>query len=159
MVQGQPIIIQCNDRDTANLYNSEQKLLLQIHSSGDLQIKVPTLNHEPGEYVITIENTEGELTQIIPLRIQGLFEKESRIQTLQEQIALVDKVITAKLSDDQGVLISLSINSKNLVYSSLADLTLLVDSLRAQLNAAIQKENRKKGRAPFKQIKLILNRG
>jgi len=156
--KGSRLEIPANDTDKVKLFNDSETLLDEFVSDSD-SVCVQTTKYEPGKYYAVVETAQGDLINIFPVNIIGLFEKENRISTLKEQIALVDKVITAKLSDDNGVLQQLSINSKTLVYSAMADLIALVDSLRAQLNAEIQKENRKKGKAPFKQIKLVLNRG
>lgn len=148
-----------NGDDTVTLFDETEKALIEVHANNINPVEVPTSAREPGKYHAVVETASGDLIDVYPVKIIGLFEQESRIDTLKEQIALIDKVITAKLSDDNGVLTQLSINNKTLVYSSMQDLIALVGSLREQLNAAIHKENRKKGKAPFKQIKLVLNRG
>lgn len=148
-----------NGNDTITVYQEDEIPLFEIHADDNNPVDVHTNDLEPGKYYAVVKSADGDLLSVHPIKVIGIFEKENRIDTLKEQIALVDKVITAKLSDDNGVLQQLSINSKTLVYSSMADLIALVGSLREQLNAAIHKENRKKGKAPFKQIKLVLNRG
>lgn len=148
-----------NGDDTVTLFDDSEKALVEVHANNFNPVEVPTSIREPGKYYAVVETATGDLISIHPVKIIGLFEQENRIDTLRDQINLIDKVITAKLSDDNGVLTQLSINSKTLVYSSMAELVALVDSLRAQLNAEIQKKNRKNGKAPFKQIKLVLNRG
>lgn len=159
IIKGQAIIFDAPENaNTANLIDSSGKYILQVHGTANGVVEVPTISDEvkSGKYVVTVVDAEGALLAVQPVKIRGLFEKENRADTLREQISLLDKVITAKLSDDQGVLQQLSINNKTLVYSTLADLIALVDSLRAQLSNEIEKANRKKGKAPFKQIKLIL---
>jgi len=155
-VVGQPVEVDSTGIVTVSLYDTNENELLKIPTNETTTVKVPTSNLAPGNYFVVVKNEHEEPIEIIPVRIRGLFEQESRIETLQEQINLIDKVITAKLSDSDGVLQQLSINNKTLVFSSLGELTLLVDSLRKQLNAEIAKEQRKKGKAPFKQIKLVL---
>ncbi|WP_034455785.1 hypothetical protein [Buttiauxella noackiae] len=159
VIKGQSIIFDAPENaNTANLLDSDEKYILQVHGVTNGLIELPTASDEikSGKYVVTVEDANGVLLAVQPVKIRGLFEKENRAETLREQISLLDKVITAKLSDDQGVLQQLSINNKTLVYSTLADLIALVDSLRAQLSNEIEKANRKKGRAPFRQVKLIL---
>lgn len=159
VVKGQNIFLDpIPNANTAIVYNDKEFPVEEVLLIPDATIGIPTTSDKitTGNYKIVIVNQELQIIMIQPVKIRGLFEKENRADTLREQISLLDKVITAKLSDDQGVLQQLSINNKTLVYSSLADLIALVDSLRAQLGNEIEKANRKKGKAPFKQIKLIL---
>nr|DAF38821.1 MAG TPA: hypothetical protein [Caudoviricetes sp.] len=143
------VTVMTEDEQKKNKYSADETLIVQIS----------TVDFELGQYYVVTESAKGDLLDIQPFKVIGLFEKESRKDTLKQQIDLLDKVISAKLSESEGVLQQLSINNKTLVYSSLSELTLLVDSLRKQLNAEITKEQRKNGEAPFKQIKLVLNRG
>lgn len=159
VIKGQTITFDApGNANTASLIGTDENYILEVHGVVNGLIEVPTTSDKvtSGKYVVTVEDSNGVLLTVQPVKVRGLFEKENRAETLREQINLLDKIITAKLSDDQGVLQQLSINNKTLVYSTLADLIALVDSLRAQLSNEIEKANRKKGKAPFKQVKLIL---
>ncbi len=156
--QGQLLPVECVQGDKIQIGN-DQEIFFETVAAIDNPVLQHTDKFPLGSYTIVISNHNGVLRSLQPIRVLSVFAPESRIDTLRRQINAVDKVIEAKLNDDNGALQSLSINNKTLVYTSLNELVLLGDSLRSQLNAAIQKENRKKGKAPFKQIKLKLNRG
>ncbi|MDM2792502.1 hypothetical protein OGY20_09935 [Citrobacter sp. Cpo114] len=157
--KGQPITFDNPpDSESFSVIDETEQTLLTLDNNHDSIISISSTQLEKGKYLITALNSAGDIVQIIPLNVIGLFDKEDRIDTLREQISLIDKVIFAKLSDDQGVLTQLSINNKTLVYSSLVDLTALSDSLRTQLAQAVRAKRAKQGKSPMTAIKIKFTR-
>lgn len=157
--KGQPITFEgLTEAESFSVIDQNEKTVLAQTNHGDQFINISSTQLETGEYLIVALNHSGDILQITPLKVIGLFEKEDRVDSLRIQLELIDKVITAKLSDDQGVLTQLSINSKTLVYSSLADLVALSDSLRTQLAQAVRTKRAKQGKGPLTAIKIKFTR-
>jgi len=156
--KGQPITILAESGDIVSLVDQLEIVLKRTESTTDQEISISTNDLNPDKYLVTVESATGDLVQMMPIKVMGLFEKEDRVDSLRNQLELLDKVIQAKLSDDQGVLTQLSINSKTLVYSSLADLVALSDSLRTQLAQAIRTKRTKQGKSPMTAIKIKFTR-
>lgn len=157
--KGQPITFDGQeDAESFSVIDDNETTLYAKTNSGEPVITIPSGQLPPGKYLITSLNHSGDIIRIIPLKVIGLFEKEERIDILREQLTLIDKVISAKLADDQGVLAQLSINSKTLVYSSLSDLVALSDSLRTQLAQAVRTKRAKQGKSPLTAIKIKFTR-
>lgn len=157
--KGQPISFEgLTEAESFSVIDQNEKTVLAQTNHGDQFINISSTQLETGEYLIVALNHSGDILQITPLKVIGLFEKEDRVDSLRTQLELIDKVITAKLSDDQGVLTQLSINSKTLVYSSLADLVALSDSLRTQLAQAVRTKRAKQGKGPLTAIKIKFTR-
>lgn len=157
--KGQPITFDgLTDAESFSVIDQNEKTVFARTNNGEQFITFPSTQLETGKYLITALNHSGDIIRITPLKIIGLFEKEDRVDTLREQLKLIDQVISAKLEDDQGVLTQLSINSKTLVYSSLADLVALSDSLRTQLAQAVRTKRAKQGKSPITAIKVKFTR-
>jgi len=157
--KGQPITFEgLTEAESFSVIDQNEKTVYAKTNNGDQFITIPSTQLETGSYLITAINDSGDILSITPLKVIGLFEKEDRVDALREQLSLIDKVISAKLSDDQGVLTQLSINSKTLVYSSLADLVALSDSLRTQLAQAVRTRRAKSGKPPMTAIKIKFTR-
>ncbi len=146
------------EAESFSVIDQNEKTVLAKTNNGDGVITFPSTQLETGEYLIIALNHSGDIIHITPLKVIGLFEKEDRVDTLRAQVQLLDKVIQAKLTDDQGVLTQLSINSKTLVYSSLADLVALSESLRTQLAQAVRTKRAKQGKSPLTAIKIKFTR-
>jgi|GEM_PF-1398073 len=156
--KGQPITILAESGDVVSLVDQLEIVLKRTESTTDQEVSISTNNLTPDKYLVIVESANGDLVQMMPVKLMGLFEKEDRVDSLRSQLELLDKVIQAKLSDDQGVLTQLSINSKTLVYSSLADLVALSDSLRTQLAQAVRTKRAKQGKSPMTAIKIKFTR-
>lgn len=156
--KGQPITILAESGDVVSLVDQLEIVLKRTESTTDQEVSISTNDLTPDKYLVIVESANGDLVQMMPVKLMGLFEKEDRVDSLRSQLELLDKVIQAKLSDDQGVLTQLSINSKTLVYSSLADLVALSDSLRTQLAQAVRTKRAKQGKSPMTAIKIKFTR-
>lgn len=157
--KGQPILFDnIEEAESFSIIDENESTLFTQAKTSEPNIFIPTTQLEKGKYLVVALSDAGDILQIIPVNIIGLFDKEDRVDTLREQLNLIDKVISAKLSDDQGVLTQLSINSKTLVYSSLADLVALSDSLRTQLAQAVRTKRAKQGKSPMTAIKIKFTR-
>ncbi len=157
--KGQPITFEgLTEAESFSVIDQNENTVFAKTNNGDQFITIPSTQLETGNYLITALNHSGDIISITPLKVIGLFDKEDRVDALREQLNLIDKVISAKLSDDQGVLTQLSINSKTLVYSSLADLVALSDSLRTQLAQAVRAKRAKQGKSPMTAIKIKFTR-
>ena len=88
------VTVMTEDEQKKNKYSADETLIVQI----------PTVDFELGQYYVVTESAKGDLLDIQPFKVIGLFEKESRKDTLKQQIDLLDKVISAKLSESEGVL-------------------------------------------------------
>ncbi len=157
--KGQPITFEgLTEAESFSVIDQNENTVFAKTNNGDQFITIPSTQLETGNYLITALNHSGDIISITPLKVIGLFDKEDRVDALREQLNLIDKVISAKLSDDQGVLTQLSIYSKTLVYSSLADLVALSDSLRTQLAQAVRAKRAKQGKSPMTAIKIKFTR-